>query len=548
MASVNPRDSAVHFPPDRRLHLWIRPSLWLGVAALALLPFLVAWGQTLLFGLPPVRDAGPIHPAAAGFPAWLRITHYVNFLFLTLLIRSGLSILADHPRLYRRRDCTPGTEWARFTPLAVPTDRLWTAKDDARYLPPLLGLPGYRHTIGLARHWHSLSVLFWVVNGVIYVVLLLVLGHWVRLVPTSWAVLPSAWAVFVHYATLHLPPEPNGFVAYQSLQQLAYFVVVFVLAPLTLLTGLAMSPALDNHARWFPRLFGGRQGARSLHFLLMVAFSAFLVIHVALVVRTGFVRNMNHIVLGTDTSSPAGWLLGLTGTVAVIGAAHWVSWHRPRALQLAAAKTVGTLSLRTLDRLEPRAEYTRSDISPHFWPNGKLPTSQEWQGLADADFRDFRLRVSGLVDRPVELSLDEIITLGKQDQITLHHCIQGWSGVAEWGGLPLTTLIELVQPRPEARVMVFHSFGEGLYGGEYYETLSLENARHPQSLLAYEMNGGPLETIYGAPLRLRVENQLGYKMVKWIRSIEFVASETQVGKGFGGKNEDDEYFDLLANI
>ena len=130
----------------------------------------------------------------------------------------------------------------------------------------------------------------------------------------------------------------------------------------------------------------------------------------------------------------------------------------------------------------------------------------------------------------------------------MHHCIQGWSGIAQWGGLPLAKLIELVRPTPDAKVVVFHSFGEGLYGGEYYDTQPLEIALHHQSLLAYEMNYQPLGRLYGSPLRLRVESQLGYKMVKWIKAIEFVVSEKSVGKGHGGKNEDDEYFDLMPEI
>ena len=146
---------------------------------------------------------------AQGFPAWLRVTHYVNFLFIILLVRSGLQILMDHPRLYWNVHCTPGTEWLRLTPIEVPTGRVWTAKDDSRYLSPWIGLPGYRHTIGMARHWHFLSVLFWVGNGLVYVVLLFGTGQWRRLVPTSWQVVPDAWAYFVHYVTFHLPPEPD---------------------------------------------------------------------------------------------------------------------------------------------------------------------------------------------------------------------------------------------------------------------------------------------------------------------------------------------------
>ena len=90
-------------------------------------------------------------------------------------------------------------------------------------LSPWIGLPGHRHTVGMARHWHFLSVLFWVGNGLVFVALLFGTGHWRRLVPTSWRVLPDAWAIFVHYATFHLPPEPDGFYRYNALQQLAYF-------------------------------------------------------------------------------------------------------------------------------------------------------------------------------------------------------------------------------------------------------------------------------------------------------------------------------------
>ena len=112
----------------------------------------------------------------------------------------------------------------------------------------------------------------------------------------------------------------------------------------------------------------------------------------------------------------------------------------------------------------------------------------------------------------------------------------------------MRALIDLVRPQPEAKVVAFFSFGEALYGGPYYDTQRLENVLKAECLLALRMNGQPLPDVYGAPLRLRVENQLGYKMVKWIERIEFIRSEKQLGAGEGGKNEDDEYFDLLPNI
>jgi sulfoxide reductase catalytic subunit YedY len=535
--------------------VYIRRSTLLVLASPFVLLFAAAWAQWIAAGLPPVPPAAPLAPEAAaephGFPAWLRITHFVNFLFLVLLVRSGLQILMDHPRLYWNVHCTPGTEWARFTPVEVPRDRIWTAKEDSRYLSPWIGLPGYRHTVGMARHWHFLSVLFWVGNGLAFAVLLFVDGQWKRLVPRSWQIFPDAWAVWVHYATFHLPPEPNGYYRYNALQQLTYFGVVFVLAPLAILTGPSMSPALTNRFRWYPRLPGNRQIGRSLHFLVMCAFVLFLIGHVSMVVLTGFARNMNHIVMGTDDTGLAGVYVGLAGLGAIAAAnafANWAAWRRPRAVQHVAGAIITPIMRFLLDRPAPVAEFRREDISPFFWANGKVPTCEEWTSLAAGGFKGYRLKVYGLVENPVELSLDDLRALGKKTQITLHHCIQGWSGIAEWGGLPVAKLIRLDRPGPAAGAVVFYSFGEGGEGGEFYDSLALEDALHAQTLLAYEMNYEPLNELHGAPLRLRVENQLGFKMVKWIRAIEFVESPRSVGQGEGGYNEDHEYFGELANI
>ena len=115
-----------------------------------------------------------------------------------------------------------------------------------------------------------------------------------------------------------------------------------------------------------------------------------------------------------------------------------------------------------LDSSAPVAEFGRADISPFFWVNGKMPTSDVWKALAAGDFKGYRLMVYGLVENPVELSLDDLRALGHKTQITLHHCIQGWSGIAEWGGLPLAKLIALVRPGLTAKAVVFYSFGEGV--------------------------------------------------------------------------------------
>jgi DMSO/TMAO reductase YedYZ molybdopterin-dependent catalytic subunit len=396
-----------------------------------------------------------------------------------------------------------------------------------------------------------------VVNGVAYVTLLFLTPHWRRLVPSNWGIVPDAWAVFVHYATFHLPSEPNGFYQYNPLQQLSYFVVVFVLAPLAILSGPSMSPALTNRFRWYPKLPGNRQIGRSLHFLVMCAFVVFLVVHVAMVASTGFVRNMNHIVLGSDDNSLKGVYVGLVGVaviVAVNASANWLAWSRPRLVQRLAKAIVTPVMSFLLGRAAPQAEFRREDISPFLWANGKVPTCEEWRTLAANDFKGYRLKVSGLVENPVQLSLDDLRAMRKKTQITLHHCIQGWSGIAAWGGLPLAELVKLVRPKPNANAVVFHSSGDGValnagvVGVRYYDSLPIKYALHPQTLLAYEMNYQPLSDLHGAPLRLRVENQLGFKMVKWIQTIEFVENVQSVGKGEGGFAEDYEYFGELANI
>ena len=536
--------------------MWLRPSIFAWALGLAVLPVVLANLQWLFRGLPHIAsiDASQqeFHTGGPhGFPGWLRYGHFFNFLFVTLLIRSGLSILADHPRLYFNDGCTPGSEWIRFTPVQVPPDRLWTAKDDARYITPLVALPGYRHTVGIARAWHFITVYGYVLDGVVFVALLFLTPQWQRLVPTSLATFTQAWAVFVHYATFHFPPEPDGYYGYNALQQLTYFVMVFVFGPGTIVTGLAMSPALVNHFPWYARLFGGRQSARSIHFLWMVGFSAFIAVHVALVVMTGFARNMNHIVMGTDDGRSIGLVLGSGGLALVIAcwiAAHYVSWIVPGALQSAERAINSPLLLSVLAKLKPHERYTSADVSPHFWPNGKLPEREDWKQMAANGFRDFELTVGGAVANPVVLSLANLRDMADSDGITMHHCIQGWSGVARWSGVSMKAIVELVRPHPSVTAVAFFSFGPGLYTPAYYDTQELANVLAPECILALDMNGRPLTEVYGAPLRLRVENQLGYKMVKWIERIEFVDSVAGLGSGKGGTNEDNEYFDLVPYI
>lgn len=527
--------------------------MWVILGCVVFIPIAIAWIQYLVSGLPadPSAHFPPITPEdPTGFPAWLRISHWANFLFIVLLIRSGISILMDHPRLYFNNSCKPFSEWIRFTPVKDASAKEWTAKDDARYISPWAGLPGYRHTIGLARIWHFLTVPLFVLNGVIFIALLFLTDQWQRLVPMSWQIIPDAWNVFVHYATLNMPIEPDPFYHYNALQQVAYFSVIFVLAPLAMVTGLAMSPAIESRFPWYPKLFGNRQTARSIHFMVMISYVLFIIGHVTLVVVTGFKENMNHIVLGTQGSGSTGMWIGL-GIIALVGLccylAAWLSWHRSRTMQKIQKFINNNLWYSTIDRFHPKPSYTKDDISSYFWANGKLPESEEWRQLVENDFKDYKLKVGGLVETPCEFTMEELKKMVEEENITMHHCIQGWSGIAQWKGTALRQIIDVVKPLPEVGTVAFYSFGEGLYGGTYYSTHTLSNCMKPGAILAWEMNYEPLPINHGAPLRLRIENQLGYKMVKWIKSIEFVKSHRDIGKGFGGKNEDDEYFDLLAS-
>src|ERR1039457_4189174 len=340
MISFDIAHRAVHYPNDRRFRIWIRPSILIGCCLVILLAIAAAWIEVAAAGLPHIPQVLQIYPSnfagPQGFPVWVRYCHFFNFLFVTMLIRSGLSILVDHPRLYFNDDCTPGSEWIRLTPLIVPRGRVWTAKDDARYISPLVGTPGYRHTIGIARVWHFINVHGFIVTGVFFIIMLFDTEQWRRLVPTSPVVFLQAWSTWVHYATLHLPAEPNGFYGYNALQQIAYCTVVFLFGPLAILTGIGMSPAVVNHFPWYARIFGGRQSARSIHFLTMLRFFAFIVVHVTLIVMTGFARNMNHIVLGTNDQEDMGMMLGLVAIAIVVlswVAAHYISWNQPRRLQ-----------------------------------------------------------------------------------------------------------------------------------------------------------------------------------------------------------------------
>jgi len=188
-------------------------------------------------------------------------------------------------------------------------------------------------------------------------------------------------------------------------------------------------------------------------------------------------------------------------------------------------------------------EFTEADLSPDFRSNGTHdPDDPEYQKLAATGFTDWRLEVGGLVERPMSLSLAELRALPSRTQITRHDCVEGWSCIGKWKGAPLSALLERVGLRPQARYVVFYCADPmDPTGAKYYESIDFDDAYHPQTILAYEMNDRTLPVPYGAPLRLRVERQLGYKMAKYIMRIELVDSFAEIGDGRGGYWEDQGY-------
>jgi len=188
-------------------------------------------------------------------------------------------------------------------------------------------------------------------------------------------------------------------------------------------------------------------------------------------------------------------------------------------------------------------EFSTADLSPQFRSNGTAnPDNSQYQALAANQFADWRLKIDGLVQRPLELSLAQLRAMPSRTQITRHDCVEGWSAIGQWTGVPLGTVLHLAVPRPEARYVVFHCADPmDADGTRYYESIDFDDAYHPQTILAYDLNGASLPIANGAPLRVRIERQLGYKMAKYIMRIELVSSFAKLGAGHGGYWEDQGY-------
>lgn len=232
--------------------------------------------------------------AQPGFPAWVQWQHFFNMFFMVLIIRTGLQV---------RNDKRPSVFW---TPKWSKTGR---------------------GKISLSLWFHQSLDVLWLVNGVLFVVLLFATSHWMRIVPTSWEVFPNALSALIQYVSLDWPTE-NGWVNYNSLQQLMYFVTVFVAAPLAAITGVRMSGLWPKNAKALNKAYPV-EWARAVHFPVMLFFVVFIIIHVALVFATGALRNLNHMYGGTDVVNWAGFVI-FTGSM-VLMAAGWIA-ARPLVL------------------------------------------------------------------------------------------------------------------------------------------------------------------------------------------------------------------------
>lgn len=221
-------------------------------------------------------------------------------------------------------------------------------------------------------------------------------------------------------------------------------------------------------------------------------------------------------------------LSNLPRTQSVLGSAQWLT----RAVQR---------TLVSRDAVAP--QFTRADIAPVFRANGTTdPNNTEYQSLAGDGFRDWRLRVDGLVESPKSFSLDDLRSMPAQTQITRHDCVEGWSCIGQWTGPLLRDVLARVIPKPRARYVMFFCADPMDGGGDYYyESIDMRTAAHSQTLLAYALNGETLPITYGAPIRLRLGRQLGYKMAKYVMHIQLVSSYRPFGQGYGGYWEDQGY-------
>jgi DMSO/TMAO reductase YedYZ molybdopterin-dependent catalytic subunit len=220
--------------------------------------------------------------------------------------------------------------------------------------------------------------------------------------------------------------------------------------------------------------------------------------------------------------------------------------HNDTAVEvLRSAESLTNSVHRVLGRRAMAQEFSKGDIAPTFRANGTtMPLGEDYAAMVANRFADWRLKIDGLVQKPLEFSLAQLREMPSRTQITRHDCVEGWSAIGQWKGVRLSHLLNLAQPKPEAKFVVFHCLDQMEEDDEesmYYESVDFDDAFHEQTLLAWELNGQPLPVANGAPLRARIERQLGYKQPKYLYRVELVADFGKIAGGRGGYWEDQGY-------
>lgn len=230
------------------------------------------------------------------------------------------------------------------------------------------------------------------------------------------------------------------------------------------------------------------------------------------------------------------------------GCERVADWGPAREVLHTGEKLNGGLQRALIDRNALAPEFRPDQMSPVFRVNGTSnPNTPEYNALAAGGFAGWQLQIGGLVARPLRLGLAQLRSMPQRTQITRHDCVEGWSAIGQWQGPQLGQLLRLAGLRDTARFIVFRC-ADSIQGHGYYESIDRVDALHPQTIMALAMNGQPLGIGHGAPIRLRVERQLGYKHAKYVMGIDAVASLAGIGLGKGGFWEDHHEYDWYAGI
>ena len=545
---------------------------------------------------PPELPALPAHTLIYRHARATRVFHWINFFTLVVMLMSGLQIFNARPDLY----------WGKTSHFNHPILALGAREDRQGHMVGTTTLDGHIFNttgvlgissdtngvvqrgfprwatlpgplwLAMGRRWHLFFAWIFALNGLAYAVVSLWTGHVRRDLMPRWHQLRHIGASLLDHARLRFP-EGEEARHYNVIQKLVYLFVIFGLGPLAILTGLTMSPTMDAGFPQLLWLFGGRQSARTLHFIVAFSFLGFFIVHIVMVVLSGLWNNLRSMITGRYAikqdpaaatqhvlaSDPSvgpevqpgrrGFVARITtntGAVLLGGAGTLMLTNMDRLSDSRRARRIldveGKLAERSQRLLVPRGalapEYQKKDIAPVFRANGTTdPDSARYQELAQDGFQKWRLRIDGLVAQPLRVSLSALQSMPSRTQITRHDCVEGWSCIGEWTGVPLAHLLALARPTVRARYVMFFCADPMDADNYYYESLDLQAATHPQTILAYRLNGQALPIANGAPLRLRVERQLGYKMAKYLTHIQLVDDYRRFGGGHGGYWEDQGY-------